>query len=405
VKKRFFERFLTRGTLVIHYPDGAVDRFGSGAPKAEVHLRNRRVIARLISDPEITFGEAYMDGDWWPGEGGLDAIFALYFANAGNAGANKMVDLARRAVRGVSELNSRLRSRRNVAHHYDIDSELFRYFLDEDMQYSCAYFKDPDMTLEAAQRAKCQHIARKLCLQPGQKVLDIGCGWGGMALFLAREYGAEVTGLTLSDDQFTHARARAARQGLTERVHFLKADYREHQGAYDAIVSVGMFEHVGRPRYQVFFDQVAHLLKPDGRSLIHSIGRNGVPPADSRTWIQKYIFPGGYVPSLSEIAPRVEHAGLALTDVEVWRLHYARTLEAWNERFQRQRETFRDRLGERFCRMWEFYLIGCAAIFTYGNLVVFQVQLAHRNDTVPLTRDYLYRDTEAVNRAELDQTG
>lgn len=388
------ERFINRGTLVLHYTDGNPEHYGNGEPVAHVHLRNRKVLNRLAADPEIAFGEAYMDGDWWPGEGGLEAVFRLYFANSGNFDSNRLTDLARLAFRGMIEMNNRLRSERNVAHHYDIDNELFQRFLDEDMQYSCAYFAREDMTLDEAQFAKRQHIGRKLLLEPGQKVLDIGCGWGGMALYLAREYNVEVIGLTLSDDQFTHAQQRAESMGLTQQVTFLKEDYREHQGAYDAIVSVGMFEHVGRPQYQTFFDQVARLLKPDGRSLIHTIGRNGVPPKDSRTWIQKYIFPGGYVPSLSDIAPRIENTGLALSDLEIWRLHYARTLAAWNERFQTQRDVFRERLGERFCRMWEFYLLSCSAGFRYGNLVVFHLQLAHRNDAVPVTRDYLYRDED-----------
>ncbi|MES1937225.1 cyclopropane-fatty-acyl-phospholipid synthase family protein [Salinisphaera hydrothermalis] len=394
MKSSLFERFISRGTLVLHHADGQQARYGSGEPVAHVHLRNRKVITRLMADPEMAFGEAYMDGDWWPGDGGLQAVFQLYFANANNFESNRLVDLARRAFRGVSEMNNRMRSERNVQHHYDIDNELFQRFLDPEMQYSCGYFERDDMSLDEAQRAKLAHIGRKLLLEPGQKVLDIGCGWGGMALFLAREYDVDVVGLTLSNDQYDHARKRAEALGLSHRVTFLKEDYREHQGRYDAIVSVGMFEHVGRPQYQTFFDQVARLLKPDGRSLIHFIARNGVPPRDSRTWIQKYIFPGGYIPSLSDFAPCIEKTGMCLSDLEVWRLHYARTLAAWNERFQAQRDVFRERLGERFCRMWEFYLLGCEAIFRYGDLVVYHVQLAHQNDIVPLTRDYLYREDE-----------
>lgn len=396
MKSSLFERFISRGTLVLHHADGGEERYGSGEPIARVHLRSRKVLTRLLADPEMAFGEAYMDGDWWPGEGGLQAVFQLYFANANNFESNRLMDLARRAFRGVTEMNNRMRSERNVQHHYDIDNELFQRFLDPEMQYSCAYFEREDMSLDEAQRAKLAHIGRKLLLEPGQKVLDIGCGWGGMALFLAREYDVEVVGLTLSNDQYDHARERAEALGLSHRVTFLKEDYREHQGAYDAIVSVGMFEHVGRPQYQTFFDQVARLLKPEGRSLIHFIARNGVPPKDSHTWIQKYIFPGGYIPSLSDFAPCIEKTGMSLADLEVWRLHYARTLAAWNERFQAQRDVFRERLGERFCRMWEFYLLGCEAIFRYGELVVYHVQLAHRNNVVPVTRDYLYKGEESA---------
>lgn len=386
------ERFITHGTLVLHYPGAEPKSYGHGTPVAHVHLRSPEVLARLATAPEIAFGEAYMDGDWWPGEGGLQEVFHLYFANAGNFQTNRVVDFARTVFRNVIEMNSRLRSKRNVEHHYDIDNDMFQRFLDEDMQYSCAYYEREDMTLDEAQLAKRRHIGRKLLLQPGQKVLDIGCGWGGMALFLAEEYGVEVVGLTLSNDQFSHAKKRAEQAGLTDRVTFLKEDYRDHEGTYDAIVSVGMFEHVGRPQYQTYYNQVAKLLKPDGRALIHTISRNGIPPRDNRTWIQKYIFPGGYIPSLSDIAPCVENSGLMFMDLEVWRLHYARTLSEWNKRFQSQRDVFHERMGERFCRMWEFYLLSCEAVFRYGELVVFHLQLSHRNDAAPLTRDYLYGD-------------
>ena len=395
MKKHVLDRLITRGTLVIHCPgDGGRQTIGDGQPEAHIHLRNRRVIARLLADPEMAFGEAYTDGDWWPGEGGLQAVFQLYFLNVDNVPRSRGFELVRRAFRGLTELNGKLRSARNVQHHYDLDNALFQEFLDPEMQYSCAYFEHSGMDIDQAQQAKLRHIARKLCLQPGQKVLDIGCGWGGMALYLAREYDVEVTGLTLSNDQYAFARKRAEARGLQRRVRFLKEDYREHRGAYDAIVSVGMFEHVGRPQFQTYFDQVARLLKPGGRSLIHTIGRNGPPPSDSRTWTQKYIFPGGYVPSLSDMTPCVERSGLDVADIEIWRMHYALTLAAWNQRFQASRRVFAERLGERFCRMWEFYLLGCEAIFRYGDLVVFQLQLSHEIDAVPVTRAYLYGDQD-----------
>lgn len=408
MKTRFFDRLIDQGTLVVHYPDTHTQIIGQGSPTAHIHLRERKVLARLLSDPEMAFGEAYMHGDWWPGEGGLLALFELYFANKHNFGSSRILDLARYALRGLREANSRLRSRRNVQHHYDIDHDLFARFLDADMQYSCAYFEQPDMTLDAAQQAKCRHIARKLCLEPGDRVLDIGSGWGGLALYLARHHDVSVTGLTLSDDQYAYATERAEREGLADRVRFLQADYREHEDAYDAIVSVGMFEHVGRPQYPVFFDQVRRLLKPGGRSLIHTIGRNGPPAETANGWIEKYIFPGGYIPSLSEIAPCIERNGLLLSDLEVWRLHYARTLACWNERFQAHRAEFEERLGERFCRMWEFYLLGCHAIFRWGDLVVFHVQLARENHVVPVTRDYLYKAPSAarwIEENEFERTG
>ncbi|ROO32818.1 SAM-dependent methyltransferase [Salinisphaera japonica] len=412
MKDKLFDRLVKRGTLVVSIGEREQSRYGSGEPVAHVHLKDRRVIARLLSDPEMAFGEAYVDGDWWPGRGGLAKVFELYFANAEHIGGSRLMSLARRALRGLTEVNGKLRSARNVAHHYDIDNDLFQRFLDPEMQYSCAYWSHRDMTLDDAQLAKLDHIARKLTLSPGDKVLDIGCGWGGMALYLARHYDVEVVGLTLSDDQYGHAVKRAEALGLSHRVTFAKQDYRDHRGAYDAIVSVGMFEHVGRPQYQTFFDQVSRLLKPDGRSLIHTIGRNGPPPADSRTWIQKHIFPGGYIPSLSEISPCVETSGLVLADLEVWRRHYAETLKAWNTRFQAQRELFSQRLGERFCRMWEFYLLGCEAVFRYGDLIVFHVQVSHTNEAVPVTRDYLYKqyathppELTSISARTLDSVG
>jgi len=390
------KRWLHTGSLHVHMPDGRVLSAGEGEPAAHMHLKRKGVLARMLRNPGMAVGEAYMDGGWEPGEGGLLPLFEVYFRNqgVGDEGGALRRGL-RRAVGLAKEANNALGARRNVEHHYDLDAELFRRFLDEDLQYSCAYFESPDMDLEAAQRAKCRHIARKLLLKPGDRVLDIGSGWGGMALYLAENYDVEVTGLTLSRDQYEESRRRAEARGLGDRVTFEMQDYREHTGDYDAVVSVGMFEHVGRPQYPVFFDKLQALLKPDGRALVHTIGRSG-PPADSQTWIQRYIFPGGYIPALSEAARPIEKSGLVLSDLEVWRLHYAETLKHWNARFQRAREVFRERLGERFCRMWEFYLQGCEACFRWSDLVVFQFQLAQRNDQVPFTRDYLYNDTDDV---------
>lgn len=393
----WLERWIQTGSLHLHMPNGKTYTVGEGEPEAHMHIKNKRALRRMIQDPAFAVGEEYMNDGWTPGEGGLLPLFELYFRNEGTEPGSRIMEWLGHGLRVMREVNGRLRSRRNVQHHYDLDAELFRKFLDSDLQYSCAYFYDPDITLEEAQRAKCAHIARKLCLKSGDEVLDIGCGWGGMALHLAKNWGVNVTGVTLSDDQYQEACRRASEEGLEGQVRFLKEDYREHEGSYDAIVSVGMFEHVGRPQYQTYFNVVDRLLKPEGRSLIHSIGRTG-PPADSQTWIQRYIFPGGYIPALSEAAAPIEHTGLAFSDVEVWRLHYARTLREWNARFQKEREHFRERLGESFCRMWEFYLIGCQAVFTWSELVVFQMQLAHANDAVPVSRDYLYKSSEASLR-------
>lgn len=403
MKLEMLGKMIKHGNLNVHMPDGEIKSFGHGEPEAHIHLRDSSSLKHMLRQPELTFGEAYMDGDWWPGEGGLLKIFELYFANEKEADLNRFFQLAWRAIEPLVKANNRARARANVHHHYDIDPGLFHHFLDEDLHYSCAYFEHPDMTLEQAQQAKCRHIARKLCLQPGDRVLDIGSGWGGMALYMARHYDVDVTGLTLSDDQYAESNARARKAGLSKRVRFLKEDYREHgaargAGDYDAIVSIGMFEHVGQPQYQTYFDHVSRLLKEGGRSLIHSIGHTDEPTKAGQPWIRKYIFPGGHIPALSEASLPIERTSLALSDLEIWRLHYAKTLAAWNERFQACRDVFREKLGERFCRMWEYYLISCQSGFLWGGLVVFHMQLAQRNDTVPVTRDYLYV-------SELDTSG
>lgn len=378
------------GTLRLQESDGSVRTIGRGEPVAEVVLNRPGVLRRIMKNPDLELGESYMDGDWDAGEHGLLALFELIQRNE-EAVTERLgfSGLLQRARHVFDEVNTAVRSRKNVHSHYDMDEDLFRGFLDEDMQYSCAYFSRPDMTLEEAQTAKREHIARKLLLKPGDKVLDIGCGWGGMALHLARHFGARVVGLTLADDQHRVARARAEKAGLEDQVQFLLQDYRDHEDEYDAVVSVGMFEHVGRPQYQVFFNKVFDLLKEDGRALMHTIGRSA-PPTVTNPWIHKYIFPGGYIPALSEVARPIERSGLVLSDVEVLRLHYAETLKCWNERFQKIREQAKQHFDERFCRMWEFYLQLSEASFRWSELVNFQFQLARKNDAVPLTRDYLY---------------
>lgn len=395
MKRQLFERFIRHGSLTLVYPSGACETYGRGAPSAEVILQRKGILKRLISDPDMAVGETYMAGDWQPGEGGLPALFRLYFANAQSAAASPLRRFMGNLMRRFREANSCLSAQRNIQHHYDMDSDLFQEFLDPDMQYSCAYFERDDMSLADAQRAKCAHIGRKLCLSPGDRVLDIGCGWGGLALYLAETYDVEVVGLTLADDQYALACQRATDSGLSDKVVFKQEDYRNQQESFDAIVSVGMFEHVGRPQYQTFFDQIRRLLKPGGRSLIHSIGRNGPPKPMNRNWISKYIFPGGYIPSLSEIAPRIEQSGLATSDIEVLRRHYARTLSCWNSNFQALRSVFAERHGEQFCRMWEFYLQSCEALFRWDDLVVFQIQIGHEHDAIPVTRDYLYGSDDA----------
>lgn len=290
------------------------------------------------------------------------------------------------------ELNERRRSRRNVAHHYDLDDRLYDLFLDQERQYSCGYFRDGNdgagSDLDLAQRDKLDHIAAKLCLKPGMRVLDIGCGWGGMALHIHKLSGAEVLGITLSHEQLAHARWRAQGLGIADKVRFELIDYRDVTGPFDRIVSVGMFEHVGRPNYRAYFEKVASLLEPDGIALIHTIGRVG-GPGSTDPWTRKYIFPGGYTPALSEIAPHIERAWLWTIDIEVWRLHYMKTLEHWLSRCRARKADIVALYDERFFRMWEFYLAGAIMAFRHDDHAVFQIQLARQRDTVPLSRDYL----------------
>ena len=303
------------------------------------------------------------------------------------------------AKRRLEQMNDRWAARRNVSHHYDLSHDLYRRFLDSDLQYSCAYYTHAGATLEEAQAAKKAHIAAKLRLETARRILDIGCGWGGLGLALG-EYApdAEVLGVTLSTEQLAVARDRAEAQGVTERIRFDLRDYRDVEGRFDRIVSVGMFEHVGRPYYQAFFDTLARLLSDDGVALVHSIGRRTEPGA-TQPFIAKYIFPGGYIPALSEVLPAIERAGLWITDLEVLRLHYAETIRDWRARFKAQREAVAAIYDERFCRMWEFYLCISEVAFRWFGFMNFQVQLAKRPDAAPITRDYI-SETEQAWMAE-----
>jgi cyclopropane-fatty-acyl-phospholipid synthase len=339
-----------------------------------------------------------MDGRLVMEEGSIRDLIELASRNTGHRmGGPRATPLRRWWKRTVEEANARLAARANVAHHYDLSLDLYRRFLDEDLQYSCAYFTHPGATLEEAQTAKKRHIAAKLLLEPGLRVLDIGCGWGGMALSLAQEAGVRVDGVTLSTEQLATARQRAEALGLSERARFSLTDYRDVAGPYDRIVSVGMFEHVGRPNFQAYFDQVARLLSDEGVALIHSIGRSE-GPSTTDLWTAKYVFPGGYIPALSEVLPAVERAGLRVTDVEILRLHYAETLRCWWERFQVSRSEVAELYDERFCRMWEYYLAGAEMGFRYGTHVVFQMQLSKSLRAVPLTRDYMAEAERSLGR-------
>jgi cyclopropane-fatty-acyl-phospholipid synthase len=393
-------RFVTLGRLTVRWPDGRLTTYAGApdsGPEAGFSIRDRRTIRRLVLNPLLAFGEAYMDGTMMPLDCGIYEVLEL-------AAVNRMVNemghpfahlrtVIDTVKRRIDQYNPAPRAQRNVAHHYDLNGRLYSLFLDRDRQYSCAYFPRGDETLEQAQVAKKRHIAAKLCLdRPGLHVLDIGCGWGGLALTLAREHGARVTGITLSAEQLAEARACAAAEGLADRVSFEMLDYRALTQRFDRIVSVGMFEHVGVVHFRAFFDTVARCLEPDGVALLHAIGRDD-GPGSTNPWIAKYIFPGGYCPALSEVLPPIEASRLVTTDIEILRLHYAETLHHWRRRFAANRDTIGALYDERFCRMFEFYLAGSEIAFRREGQMVFQIQLAHRQTAVPLTRDYV-TDTE-----------
>jgi cyclopropane-fatty-acyl-phospholipid synthase len=396
-------RFITLGRLGVEWPDGRRQVFagppGSG-PEAAFRFRDRHAVRRLLVNPALALGEAYMDGGIEPVGGTiydvLDVLVSNMMANGNPHPIARLLAAYGRLRRRIDQYNPATRAVRNVAHHYDLNGRLYSLFLDRDRQYSCAYFPRGDETLEAAQAAKKRHIAAKLLLdRPDLTVLDIGCGWGGLALTLGRDFGARVLGITLSVEQLTEARNRAAAEGLSERVQFELMDYRGLNRRFDRIVSVGMFEHVGVGFYRAFFDTVARCLKPDGAALLHAIGRND-RPGSTNPWIAKYIFPGGYCPALSEVLPAIEHSGLCTTDIEILRLHYAETLRHWRRRFAANRDAIAALYDERFCRMFEFYLAGSELSFRRENMMVFQIQLAHRQEAVPLTRDYIARAEAAI---------
>jgi cyclopropane-fatty-acyl-phospholipid synthase len=358
---------------------------------------------RLALRSRLAFGEAYMDGTLTV-ENGAD-IYDLMDLLGRNMAALDHSPLMRlsykwqRLIRAFEQYNPIGKAQRNVAHHYDLKDQLYDFFLDRDRQYSCAYFKTGGESLDQAQEDKKRHIAAKLLLKSGQKVLDIGSGWGGMGLFLSREFGVDVTGVTLSKEQLAVSSRRALEDGLADRVRFKLLDYRQEPDKYDRIVSVGMFEHVGVAHYAEYFAKVKNLLADDGVMLLHAIGRME-PPGGTNPWLRKYIFPGGYSPALSEVLAEIEKAGLWATDIEILRLHYADTLRLWRERFLASREKIKEMAGydDRFCRMWEFYLSGCEIAFRYMNQMVFQIQIARRQDVVPLTRDYMVDAERGVGR-------
>ena len=366
---------------------------GAPGPAVAIRLHHPALSRRLFLNPSLALGQAYTDGLLTVESGGhIDDLVDLVTLNIGAVGLhpfNRMRQWCSMPLRRLDQINDIFRARTNVAHHYDLSGILYDLFLDSNRQYSCAYFRTGREDLETAQQNKMRHIAAKLMLAPGMKVLDIGSGWGGLALYLAREHGVEVTGLTLSAEQLAYAQDRAEREGLAGKVRFVLRDYRDENGIYDRIVSVGMFEHVGINHFRRFFAQVRERLTLDGIALLQTIGRSE-GPGRTDPWVRKYIFPGGYVPALSEVSRAIEHESLVATDIEVLRLHYAETISRWRARFAANRDRARALYDERFCRMWEYYLAASEASFRHLDNVVFQVQMARRQDAVPLVRDYLY---------------
>ena len=406
----FFNRFISHhikvGNLHVTTANGKEHIFGDGSGKrVAIRFTDKWAQWSLILNPELSFGEAYMDGRLRVEQGSLYDLLEVVFQNTSVyrlTGPAKIVRSLGRWGRRLSQHNPVGRAKDNVAHHYDLDGSLYRLFLDTDSQYSCAYFEEPTSTLEDAQLAKKRHLAAKLLVDEQHRVLDIGSGWGGLGLYLAKLTGADMTGVTLSEEQHAISNGRAQTQDLADRARFLLQDYRHIDDQFDRIVSVGMFEHVGVGHYDEFFGKVRSLLRPDGVMVLHSIGVSD-GPSHTNPWIQKYIFPGGYIPALSEVLPVIERQGLIVCDIEILRLHYAETLKAWRERFMARRQEAVELFDERFARMWEFYLASSETAFRYQGMMVFQIQMALDQTAVPLRRDYIQEAEERLRVLERNE--
>jgi cyclopropane-fatty-acyl-phospholipid synthase len=400
----FLTQFIRRGTMAFTTASGAKFTCGDGTGEpVAVRFLTADAERRVLLNPELALGELYMEGTFVVENGSIaDALAILMDQPEILPRWARLQYWLRYLARHVRQFNPRGRSRNNVARHYDLDGRLYSLFLDADKQYSCAYFETPEATLDDAQLAKKRHIAAKLLIGRGDRVLDIGSGWGGLGLYLAEMTGAKVTGVTLSTEQLQVSNARAADKNLAQSAKFFLEDYRDVSGPFDRIVSVGMFEHVGVDFYEKYFKRCAELLTDDGIMMLHSIGRSEGPDA-TNPWIAKYIFPGGYIPSLSEVTPAIERAGLLVCDIEILRLHYAETLKTWRERFMARREEAVQLYDERFARMWEFYLASSEMSFRKQNLMNFQIQLTKRQDVVPMTRDYITHEEAKLRGIERGQ--
>jgi cyclopropane-fatty-acyl-phospholipid synthase len=401
--RAFLSYAVRSGTLEVVDGHGKLHRFGDGSPaKVRVRFASPAVERTVILNTHLRLGEKFMDGGFTVEAGSIYDFNELVLSNLEMMAPGRWIyagNALRYLTRRLQQINTPLRARRNIHHHYDLDGRLYALFLDNDLQYSCAYFEDGDPDLEVAQLAKKRHLASKLALRPGQRVLDIGSGWGGLGLYLAERAGVEVTGVTLSDEQFAVSNRRAAERGLKNHARFLLEDYRNVKGPFDRIVSVGMFEHVGVGHYREFFRVCRELLAPDGVMVLHSIVRSDGPGV-TNPWINKYIFPGGYIPALSEVVPVIEKNGMRITDVEILRLHYAETLRAWRERFLANRDQVKALYDERFCRMWEFYLAASETAFRYQGMMNFQIQIAKNQHALPMTRNYMWEAEEKLRAAD-----
>ena len=387
-----YGNLIRAGNLRVTTAGGSTFTLGDGTGKpAAIRFTSKAAERGVLIHPELRFGEAYVNGGITLEGGTIADVLAIVHDQPHYpvpSALSRIPGVLRYLYNRLTQLNLRPRARRNVAHHYDLDAQLYALFLDADRQYSCAYFESPDHSLDDAQLAKKRHLAAKLLVTERNHVLDIGSGWGGLALYLADVSGARVTGITLSQEQHALAQVRASEKGLADKVEFRLLDYRDLSGKFDRIVSVGMFEHVGVGFYDAFFRKCYEVLDDRGVMLLHSIGRfEG--PGITNPWIAKYIFPGGYIPALSEVLPKVERSGLLVTDIEILRLHYAETLKAWRERFLAHREEVERLYDQRFVRMWEFYLAASEMAFRGQDMMVFQMQLAKRQGIVPITRDYV----------------
>jgi cyclopropane-fatty-acyl-phospholipid synthase len=397
----FLKQFIRRGTMRVTTASGAEFSCGDGTgTPVSVRFLNREAQRRILLNPELAFGEIFMDGTFVVENGSIADVLAILLDQPEVLPRSaKLRYWLRYLARHAQQFNPRPRSKDNVAHHYDLDGRLYSLFLDADKQYSCAYFETPDATLDDAQLAKKRHLAAKLLIERGDRVLDIGSGWGGLGLYLAEMTGGNVTGVTLSTEQLQISNARAAERNLARSAKFLLQDYRDIPGPFERIVSVGMFEHVGVDFYETYFRRCAELMTDNGVMVLHSIGRSDGPDV-TNPWIAKYIFPGGYIPALSEVIPAIERAGLLVCDIEILRLHYAETLKAWRERFMARREEAVRLYDERFARMWEFYLASSEMSFRKQNLMNFQIQLTKRQGVVPMTREYITQEEARLRGIE-----